>query len=70
MAVMNRHGSANQRAIEKLIALLAGGFRDQFTAMAGRPMGWPNVIGMIGVVLRAEGIVAAELCPLEGPLEV
>lgn len=38
--------------------------------MAGGAMGGPDVIGVVGVVLSAEGIVAAEQSPLKGLLEV
>ncbi len=67
---MKSHRAAHQRPIEELIAALAGGFGDQFTAMAGRAVGGPDVERMVGVMLGAEGIVAAEEGPLKGLLQV
>jgi len=67
---MGRNRGAHQGAIEELIANLAGGFSDQFTAMASGAMGGPDVEGVVRVVLGAEGIIAAELAALERFLQV
>lgn len=67
---MDGDRAADQGAIEEFIAPLAGGFSDQLTAMAGGAMGGPDVVGVVGVVLGTEGIVAAEQSPLKGLIEV
>ena len=68
--INHRNSRADEGPIKELVALLAGGFSDQFTAMTGRAMGWADVEFVVGIMLRAEGIVAAQLTSLEGPFQI
>jgi hypothetical protein len=70
LVAVKGHRATHQRSIEELVAAFAGSFGDQLTAMAGRAMGGPDVERMVGVMLSAEGIVAAEQGALKGLLQV
>ena len=68
--INNRNGSAHESPVEKLVALLAGGFSDQLTAMTSSAMGWADVEFVVGIMLGAEGVVAAQLPSLESPFQI
>jgi len=68
--INHRNGPADEGPVEELVALLAGGFSDQLTAMTSSAMGWADVEFVVGVMLRAEGVVAAQLTSIECPFQI
>ena len=68
--INHRNGAADEGPVEKLVALLAGGFSYQLAAMTRRAMGWADVEFVVGIMLRAEGVVAAQLTSLKGPFQI
>ena len=68
--INHRNGPADEGSVEKFVALLTGGFSDQLTAMTRGAMGWADVEFVVGIMLRAEGVVAAKLTSLECPFQI
>ena len=53
--INHRNGPADESPVEELVALLAGGFSDQLTAMASSAMGWADVEFVVGSCSEQKG---------------
>ena len=68
--INHRHCSAYKRSVEELVALFAGGFSNEQAAMASRSMGRSDVEFVVWIVLRTEGVIAAQLSPFKCAFQV